>query len=31
VRDVNLSKELNPELKSFEKWLEANAKKIPLE
>lgn len=31
IRDLNLSKELNPELQSFEKWLSENAQKIPLE
>jgi uncharacterized protein YbjT (DUF2867 family) len=31
VRDVNFSKELNPELKSFKMWLEENGKRIPLE
>lgn len=31
VRDVNSSRKLNPELKSFDEWLEANASKIPLE
>jgi len=31
VRDVNFSRELNPELKSFEMWLKENGKKIPLE
>ena len=31
VRDVKLSKELNPELKSFEMWLTKNAHLIPLE
>lgn len=31
VRDVSFSRELNPELKSFEKWLSENANKIPLE
>jgi uncharacterized protein YbjT (DUF2867 family) len=31
VRDVSLSKELNPELKSFRNWLEMNAKRIPIE
>ncbi len=28
LRDVNQSKELNPELQSFANWLEANAKKL---
>jgi uncharacterized protein YbjT (DUF2867 family) len=31
VRDVNNSKKLNPELKSFDEWLESNATKIPLD
>ena len=31
VRDVNFSKELNPELQSFEQWLQHNAKLIPVE
>ena len=31
VRDVQFSKELNPELKSFDQWLAENAQKIPLE
>ena len=31
VRDVDFSKELNPELQSFEQWLEKNAKSIPLQ
>ncbi|MFD2247659.1 NmrA/HSCARG family protein [Pontibacter ruber] len=31
VRDVTFSKELNPELKSFDEWLSENAKRIPLE
>jgi len=31
VRDVTFSKELNPELQSFEMWLAENAKRIPLE
>ena len=31
VRDVKFSRELNPELKSFEMWLKENGKKIPLE
>jgi uncharacterized protein YbjT (DUF2867 family) len=31
VRDVNFSKEMNPELKSFDEWLSINAQKIPLE
>jgi uncharacterized protein YbjT (DUF2867 family) len=29
-RDVNLSKELNPELQSFKMWLSKNAKRIPI-
>ena len=31
VRDVNNSRKLNPELKSFDQWLEVNAAKIPLD
>ena len=31
IRDVKYSKELNPELKSFEMWLSENAKKIPMD
>jgi uncharacterized protein YbjT (DUF2867 family) len=31
LRDVNSSKQLNPELKSFPEWLKENAKKIPVE
>lgn len=31
VRDVNYSRELNPELQNFEQWLGKNAKRIPLE
>ncbi|HEY8657742.1 MAG TPA: NmrA/HSCARG family protein [Hanamia sp.] len=31
IRDVKYSKELNPELQSFEMWLAENAKCIPLE
>ena len=31
LRDVNFSKQLNPQLKSFEQWLKENAKKIPLQ
>ena len=30
VRDVGFSKQLNPELQSFEQWLQKNAKLIPL-
>jgi len=30
ARDLNFSKSLNPELKSFDEWLKENAKKIPL-
>ena len=30
LRDVDKSKELNPELKSFGQWLKENAGKIPL-
>lgn len=31
VRDVSLSRELNPELKNYETWLKENGKRIPLE
>jgi uncharacterized protein YbjT (DUF2867 family) len=31
LRDVNSSRQLNPELQSFPQWLKENAKKIPLE
>jgi uncharacterized protein YbjT (DUF2867 family) len=31
VRDVKFSKELNPELQSFDMWLAENAKRIPLD
>jgi uncharacterized protein YbjT (DUF2867 family) len=31
VRDVNASRELNPELKSFDQWLSEKGKLIPLE
>lgn len=31
VRDVSRSKELNPELQSFDQWLSKNAARIPLE
>lgn len=31
VRDVKFSKELNPELKSFETWLSENAQRMPIE
>jgi uncharacterized protein YbjT (DUF2867 family) len=31
TRDVGYSKELNPELKSFDMWLDENAKKIPID
>ena len=31
VRDVKFSKELNPELKSFEMWLSEKGKLIPLD
>ena len=30
LRDVKISKQLNPELQNFEQWLAHNAKKIPL-
>ncbi len=31
TRDVNFSKELNPQLQSFDMWLTQNAKRIPLD
>lgn len=31
IRDVKMSKELNPQLQSFDMWLKDNVKKIPLE
>lgn len=31
VRDVTLSRQLNPELKNYETWLKENGKKIPLD
>jgi len=31
TRDVGFSKELNPELQSFDEWLAKNAKKLPIE
>lgn len=31
IRDVKFSKELNPELQSFDMWLAENAKRIPLD
>lgn len=31
IRDVKFSKELNPELQSFEMWLAENAKRIPID
>lgn len=31
IRDVTVSKQLNPELKNFEQWLNENGKKIPLD
>jgi uncharacterized protein YbjT (DUF2867 family) len=31
LRDINSSKQLNPELQSFPQWLKENAKKIPIE
>jgi uncharacterized protein YbjT (DUF2867 family) len=30
TRDIRYSKQLNPELQSFEQWLQENAKRIPL-
>ena len=31
IRDVSYSKELNPELKNFDQWLNENGKKIPID
>jgi hypothetical protein len=31
VRDIGLSKKLNPELKPFNQWLAENANRIPLD
>ena len=31
VRDVGFSRQLNPELKTFDAWLKENAGKVPLE
>jgi uncharacterized protein YbjT (DUF2867 family) len=31
TRDIGLSKQLNPELKSFDNWLSENARRIPLD
>ena len=31
LRDINSSKQLNPELQSFPQWLKENAKKIPVD
>jgi len=31
VRDVDASRQLNPEMQTFEQWLAANASKIPLD
>ncbi len=31
IRDVKFSRELNPELKSFDRWLSENAMRIPIE
>jgi uncharacterized protein YbjT (DUF2867 family) len=31
LRDVNMSKHLNPELENFEQWLSKNGKKIPVD
>jgi uncharacterized protein YbjT (DUF2867 family) len=31
IRDLNVSKELNPDLQSFDMWLAENAKRIPLD
>ncbi|HYM93897.1 MAG TPA: hypothetical protein VET23_07150 [Chitinophagaceae bacterium] len=30
LRDVKVSKQLNPQLQNFEQWLAHNARKIPL-
>jgi len=31
ARDINIARELNPELKSFDMWLAENAKRLPIE
>jgi len=31
ARDISIAKELNPSLKSFEMWLEENAKRLPID
>jgi uncharacterized protein YbjT (DUF2867 family) len=31
IRDVNFSRQLNPELQSFDQWLKQNAKRIPVD
>lgn len=31
IRDLDLSKKLNPELQSFDQWLDKNSSKIPIE
>jgi hypothetical protein len=31
TRNVNFSRELNPELQSFDMWLASNAKRLPLD
>lgn len=31
IRDIGLSRDLNPQLQTFERWLSANAARIPLE
>jgi hypothetical protein len=31
IRNVQFSKELNPELKSFKMWLKENGKRIPID
>jgi len=31
LRDVKISRKLNPELQNFEQWLSRNAKRIPLD
>jgi hypothetical protein len=30
IRDVKVSKELNPSLQNFDEWLQKNGKKIPV-
>jgi len=31
ARDIKIARELNPELQSFEMWLTANAKRLPID